>query len=318
VGDGRASVRVGLVCGLVAYIIWGVIPLYFRAVDGVSPAELLAQRIVWSFVLLAGVLTVLGRWPDLVRPLRTPRTLLLLTISAFLLAVNWLIYIHSVARREVVHASLGYFMLPLFSVFLGLIFLRERLRRAQWLAVGFAATGIGFLMITIKEFPWIALGVSISFGLYGLVRKVTPVDGLSAVTIETILLTPAALACLVWWGSAGVLEFGRHDRLLDALIVASGVVTAVPLLFFAQAARRLPLSTLGFLQYIGPIVALFIAVIAFGEPVQWEMLVCFGLVWCGLAVLAVESTLLARRLAPPPPFPEPVPENEPSAITCRK
>jgi chloramphenicol-sensitive protein RarD len=309
-------VRAGLLYGLGAYLIWGLIPLYFRAVDGVSPAELLAQRIVWSFVLLAGMLTVLRRWPDFFRPLRSRRTLVLLTMSSLLLAANWLIYIHSVARRQVVQASLGYFMLPLLSVFLGLIFLRERLRPVQWVAVGLAAAGIGYLMWNVDKFPWIALGVSFSFGLYGLVRKVTPVDSLSGVTVETVLLTPAALACLVWWGNAGTLEFGNRHRTLDAMIVASGLVTAVPLLFFAQAARRLPLSTLGFLQYIGPSVALFIAVFAFGEQVNYKTLICFGLVWAGLAVLAVESTLRARRSTRSVSATRPASNNEPQPVTC--
>jgi chloramphenicol-sensitive protein RarD len=316
VGDGRASTRSGLLYGIVAYIIWGVIPLYFRAVDGVSPTELLAQRIVWSFLLLSIVLTVLRRWSDLWRPLRTRRTLLSLTASAFLLAANWLIYIHSVARREVVQASLGYFMLPLFSVFLGMIFLRERLRRAQWLAVGFAAAGIGFLMFTVDEFPWIALGVAVSFGLYGLVRKVTPVDGLTGVTIETLILAPAALACLVWWVSQGTLAFGTAGARLDLLIAASGIVTAIPLLLFGQAARQLPLSTLGFLQYIGPTVALVIAVAVFGEPLTWQKQVCFALVWSGLAILALE-TLMRSRATRPIPLRELPNESRRQAVTCR-
>jgi chloramphenicol-sensitive protein RarD len=316
VGDGRASTRSGLLYGIGAYIIWGVIPLYFRAVDGVSPAELLAQRIVWSFLLLTIVLTVMRRWSDLLRPLRTRRTLFSLTISAFLLAANWLIYIHSVARRDVVQASLGYFMLPLFSVFLGLIFLRERLRPPQWLAVGFAGAGIGFLMLTVDEFPWIALGVSISFGLYGLVRKVTPVDGLTGVTIETLILTPAALACLAWWGSQGSLAFGTAGWRLDLLIAASGVVTAVPLLLFGQAARMLPLSTLGFLQYIGPTAALVIAVAIFGEPLTWQKQVCFALVWTGLAILAVETALRSRQAPSPIALTESMPEDERQAVTC--
>jgi chloramphenicol-sensitive protein RarD len=317
VGDGRGSARAGLFYGFGAYIIWGVIPLYFRAVDGVSPSELLAQRIVWSFLLLSIVLTVMRRWSDLSRPLRTRRTLLALAVSAFLLAANWLIYIHSVARREVVQASLGYFMLPLFSVFLGLIFLRERLRPPQWLAVGFAAAGIGFLMFTVDEFPWIALGVAISFGLYGLVRKVTPVDGLTGVTIETLILTPAALACLAWWRAQGTLAFGTAGGRLDLLIAASGVVTAVPLFLFGQAARSLPLSTLGFLQYIGPTAALIIAVAVFGEPLTWQKQVCFALVWIGLAILAVETVLRSRRAAPSIALRESLSGSQRQAVTCR-
>lgn len=311
-GDTRPAARGGLLYALGAYFIWGVIPLYFDLVRSVSPLELLAQRIVWSFVLLALVLTVLRRWADLARPLRSRRTLLLLTASALLLAANWLVYIDSVMKRQLLQSTLGYFMLPLFSIFLGLVFFRERLRPGQWLALGIAGAGIGFLILMLDGFPWYAVGVTLSFGLYGVVRKVTPVDGLTGVTVETLLLAPAAAACLAWWGVQGTLSFGHVSLSLDALIVASGVVTAVPLLFFGQAARRLPLSTLGFLQYIGPTVALLIAVVTFGEPFEWEKQVCFGLVWAGLAVLAIESVVQQRRRVP---LPTPVDER-PQAAAC--
>jgi chloramphenicol-sensitive protein RarD len=316
VGDGRGSARAGLLYGIGAYIIWGIIPLYFRAVEGVSAEELLAQRIVWSFILLTIVLTILRRWPDLARPLRSPRTILNLSVSALLLAANWLIYIHSVESHQVIQSTLGYFMLPLFSVFLGLIFLRERLRPAQWLAVGLAAAGIGFLIYMVDEFPGFALGVAVSFGLYGLVRKVTPVDGLTGVTIETLLLAPAAAACLGWWWLNGTLAFGTKGAKLDGLVMASGVVTAVPLLFFGQAARRLPLSTLGFLQYVGPTLALFIAVFTFGEPFKWEQKLCFALVWSGLAVLGLETILRSRRPALRPATTAPEPEPDRQHVAC--
>jgi chloramphenicol-sensitive protein RarD len=316
VGDGRGSARAGLLYGAGAYFIWGLMPLYFRSVDGVSAGELLAQRIFWSFVLLTIVLTALRRWSALAAPLRSSWTLCNLTVSALLLAGNWLVYIISVATHQVVQASLGYFSLPLFSVFLGLVFLGERLRPPQWVAVGLATTGIGFLVFTVEAFPWIALGLIVSFGLYGLVRKVTPVDGLTGVTIETLLLTPAAAACLAWWGMGGELAFGSRGPRLDVLIAASGIVTAVPLLLFGQAARRLPLSTLGFLQYLGPVLQLLIAVLVFDEPLKWEMKVCFGFVWSGLAVLAAESFLHSRRSAACPPLPNPEPEAHRQQVGC--
>jgi chloramphenicol-sensitive protein RarD len=296
-GDERGSARAGLLYALGAYVIWGLMPLYFRSVNGVSPGELLAQRIVWSFILLVGVLTVFRRWSDLSRTLQSPRTVLLLTVSALLLAANWLIYIHSVFDRQVVQASLGYFILPLLSVFLGLVFFRERLRPTQWLAAGLAAIGMLLLILTIDEFPWIALGVAISFGLYGVVRKVAAVDGLVAVIMETLLLAPAAGAYLAWWATQRTLKFGSNDPLLDLLIVASGVVTAVPLVFFGQAARRLPLSTLGFIQYIGPSVTLLLAVLVFGEPFEKQKMICFGLVWTGIALLVAEAIVRQRIVA---------------------
>jgi chloramphenicol-sensitive protein RarD len=315
VGDGRASTRAGLIYGIAAYGLWGVMPLYFRAVNGVSPLELLAHRIVWCFLLLAGVLTVFRRWPDFARVVRTPDTLFLLALSAHLVAANWLIYIYGVSIERVVHTSLGYFINPLLSILLGMVFFRERLRPAQWLAVGLAAAGIGYLLVTVDEFPWIALGVAMSFALYGLVRKVTPVDGLTGLTVETLWLLPAAGGCLLWWGAHGMLLFGHGDRRLDALLLASGVVTAVPLICFGQAARRLPLSTLGFLQYLAPTAQFLIAVLWFGEPFGQEKQISFGLVWAALAVLTADSVLRARRPAATLPLPEPVAERHP--VTCR-
>jgi chloramphenicol-sensitive protein RarD len=317
-GQEREEARAGLLYGLGAYIIWGLMPLYFRAVDGVRPGELLAQRIVWSFILLVGVLTVFRRWSDLSRHLRSPRTVLLLTVSSILLAANWLIYIHSVIDRQVVQASLGYFILPLLSILLGLVFFRERLRPVQWLAASLAAIGMFLLILTIDEFPWIALGVAFSFGFYGIVRKVTPVDGLAAVTIETLLLTPAAGACLAWWATQRTLQFGSIDPLLDLLIVASGVVTAVPLWFFGQAARRLPLSTLGFIQYIGPSVALLLAVFVFGEPFEKPKLICFGLVWTGIALLVGEAIVRQRQVSLKIQSAAKAAERSPRPVSCEE
>jgi chloramphenicol-sensitive protein RarD len=274
-----------------------VVPLYFWVVRSVAPIEVLAHRIVWCLLFLVVVLTLAGRWPEVVRALRTPRTRWLLTTSAFLVAVNWLVYIHSVATERVLHSSLGYFINPLFSVLLGLVFFRERLRPAQWLAVALAGAGIAYLVWAAGELPWIALALAGSFGLYGLVRKVAPVDGLTGVAVETLVLTPPAAACLVWWAAAGSSSFGHNGWRFDALLMVSGVLTAVPLLCFGQAARRLPLSTLGFLQYLAPSIQFLLAVFLFGEKFRPEQQVGFACTWAALLLFTADSLLAQRRAA---------------------
>jgi chloramphenicol-sensitive protein RarD len=302
VGDRRESTRAGLFYGIAAYGLWGLMPLYFATVRAVSPGELLAHRIVWCFLLLLGVLTVLRRWPDFLRVVTTRRTVLYLIVSAHLVAANWLIYIYGVYRNDVVQTTLGYFINPLFSILLGLVFFRERLRLSQWIAIALAGAGVAVFVAMVDEFPWIALGVAISFGLYGLVRKVTPVDGLIGLTVETMVLTPVAAICLLWWSTAGTSIFGTESRSLDALIIASGLVTAAPLFCFGQAARRLPLSTLGFLQYMAPTVQFLIALFVFKERFPLEKQISFGLVWAALLFLTMDSILHSRR-TPKPPLP---------------
>lgn len=297
-GENRqAAGRGGLAYGLAAYGLWGVIPLYFWLVRDVAPAEILAHRIVWCLLFLAVILTLSRRWADVFRALRTPRTRWLLTASAGLVAVNWLVYIHSVATERVLHSSLGYFINPLFNVLLGLAFFRERLRPAQWLAVALAGAGLAYLVWAAGELPWIAPALAVTFGLYGLVRKVTPVDGLTGLSVETLVLTPPAAACLLWWAAAGSSSFGHHGWRHDALLMLSGVVTAVPLLCFGQAARRLRLSTLGFLQYLAPSIQFLLAVCLFGERFRPEQQVGFGCTWAALLIFTADSLLAQRRPA---------------------
>jgi chloramphenicol-sensitive protein RarD len=294
----------GLLYGLAAYAGWGVMPLYFKAVRAVEPMELLAQRIVWCVLLLAAVLTVQRRWPDWLRCVRTRRLVSLLFISSVLVGSNWLIYIHGVATDRITQASLGYFINPLFSVLLGVVFFHERLRPWQVAAVALAMVGVAYHVYALGELPWIALGLAGSFGLYGLVRKVAPVDAVVGLTVETLLLAPMALAYLAWQAARGTMAFGQHGPQLDVLVLLSGVVTAIPLLFFGAAARRLPLSTLGFLQYLGPSMQLGLAVWLYQEPFNREHAVTFGLIWTALAIFTLEALLVPRRLdAVPGPEP---------------
>lgn len=285
--------REGYLYGLAAYGCWGLVPIYFRWLLGVPPLEILAHRVAWSALFLAGVFLAFRRGPDVARCLRTPNLLGPLTGSAVLVGVNWLVYIYSVDSQQIVQASLGYFLTPLVSLLLGLVLLRERLRGPQWLAVALAGAGVLWLVIEARTFPWIALSLAISFGLYGLVRKHVPVDGLVGLSIESLVLTPAALAylgLLAAYGDVRATEVGMVARL-----ALGGIVTAVPLLCFGQAARRLPLSSLSFLQYLSPSIQLLIATLVFGEAMPAGSAISFPLIWAALALFTADSVRAYRR-----------------------
>jgi chloramphenicol-sensitive protein RarD len=298
-GSSPPAFRAGLLYGVAAYGLWGVMPLYFHAARKVPPLELLAQRIVWSVLLLVVVVVCLGRWTELVRCLRVPRTRWLLLASTLLLATNWGVFIYGVSIGQVVQNSLGYFINPLLNVLLGVLFFRERLRPVQWLALALAAAGLVYLVVALAEWPWIAFVLGGSFACYGLIRKVVPVEALVGLTAETALLLPAALAALAWWGWAGQLALGAQGMVVDGLILASGVITTVPLFFFNQAVRRLPLSVLGFLQYLAPSLQFLLAVLVFDEPFLPAQRVCFGLIWAALALVSVQAVLARAAVARP-------------------
>jgi chloramphenicol-sensitive protein RarD len=291
----RAERRVGLVCGLAAYGLWGLMPLYFGYVRAVSPQELLAQRVVWSALVLGCVVSALGRWGDVLRCLGTPRLRTMLLASTLLLAINWFVFLYGVAIDRVVDNSLGYFINPLLNILLGVLFFRERLRPLVRFGFALASLGLVYLVVAIGGLPWIALVLAFSFAGYGLLRKLAPVDALVGLTVETLLLLPFASIFLAGWANAGYLALGSEGVVVDGLIIASGVVTAGPLLCFGAAARRLPLSILGFLQYLAPSLQLILAVLWFGEPFTAAQQVCFGCIWVALALVTVDS-LLAPRL----------------------
>ncbi len=293
--ESSQDTRDGLLYGLAAYGFWGLMPLYFWLVGTVAPLEILAHRIVWSVVLVAVILTVWRRWPDLTATLRSGRTVRLLLASAFLVAVNWLVYIYGVSTQRVLQTSLGYFINPLLSVVLGIVFFRERLRPWQWIALGLAVVGLGYLIVMVGELPWIALAVAGTFALYGLVRKTAPVDGLIGLAIETMLLAPAALGGLTVGMTTGTASFGNNEWTTDGLLLLSGVVTTIPLLCFGQAARKLRLSTLGFLQYLAPTMQFLLALWVFGEPFPPPLRVSFGFIWAALVVFTVDAIRAHRR-----------------------
>lgn len=289
--------RSGAGLGLGAYLLWGFLPLYFKAIDQVAPTETVAQRVLWSLLLMAALVAATRRWGALRAALANPRAMGLLALTALLIAGNWLLYIWAVVNDHVLETSLGYFLNPLVNVVMGVAFLKERLTRAQTIAVLLAAAGVSVLAVGAAGGLWISLGVAFSFASYGLLRKIAPVESLEGLTIETILLAPFAAAYIWWLGSQDALSFG--DGLgVSTLLALGGVATAVPLLLFAAAARRLRYSTLGLLQYVAPTIQFLLAVLAFGEPLTTAHILCFAAIWSGLALYAADG-LRSRPAARP-------------------
>lgn len=273
----------GVAFGLSAYIMWGCFPLFFALFQGVPAFEILIHRILWSCLFLVGLVTLLRRWAPIRQALAEPRRLGSVLGCALLIALNWGLYIYAVESRQVLQASLGYFMTPLVNVALGMLVLRETMHRLQAAAVGLATLAILIQLLLLGELPWISLGLAFSFGTYGLLRKQVPLDGLSGLFVETLLLLPLALLAITWLVQVDMSHF-LGDTRTSLLLIASGVITALPLLAFAGAARRLRLATLGFLMYINPTIQFAIALAVFGEPLSAVELATFGLIWTALAL----------------------------------
>lgn len=292
--EARATHRTGLLNGVAAYGLWGLLPLYFKLFPTVGSVEVVAHRVIWSVVFLAVVLIAVRLFPQFIAALRQPRILGALTISAVLIAVNWLVYIWAIYNAHVLAGSLGYFLNPLVNILLGMVFLHERLRRPQIVAVAIAALGVAVLAAGELQTLWISVTLAMSFALYGLVRKLTPVPAAVGLAVETLVLAPPALAALVWFGMAGTLAFGR-DGVETALLIGTGAVTSVPLLLFAGAARRLPMITLGLIQYIAPSLQFLTGYFLLGEPLSTARLASFGLIWVALALFVGDSLRAMKR-----------------------
>lgn len=294
--SGAPAVRRGVALGLGAYLCWGFLPLFFKLLGGVDPVEIVVQRVVWSVVLLLVLIAAVGRLPQLAAAWANPRARLLLAASALLIGTNWLVYVWAINAAHVLETSLGYFLNPLVNVVMGVVLLKERLSRAQGIAVLLAAAGVAVLAIGAASGLWISLALAGTFATYGLIRKIAPVESLEGLAIETILLVPVALGYLGWLAAGGALAFGSGLG-VSALLVMGGAVTAVPLLLFAAAARLLPYSTLGLLQYLAPSIQFLLATLAFGEPLTPAHLICFACIWSGLAIFAADSARRARAIS---------------------
>ncbi len=292
-----ADLRKGYLLGLTTFSIWGLFPLYFKAVEQYAALEIVTQRAIWSALFGALVLLLWkhpGWWQEL---LAHPKRIGVLMISSVLIASNWLIYVWAVNNNHMVEASLGYYINPLVNVMLGLLILRERLRPLQWLAVVMAALGVALQLITLGEFPWVSIALALSFGSYGLLRKQAPVAALPGLVVETWLLLPLALVWLLFFGSGTSTE-PTFWRTTDALwLMAAGPVTLIPLLCFNAAARHLPYSTLGFLQYITPTLLLILAVWVYHEPFPADRQLAFIFIWAGLAVYSYDAWRIMRKTA---------------------
>jgi chloramphenicol-sensitive protein RarD len=276
----------GLAYGLIAYCIWGFFPLYFHQLAHVAPMDILSNRAAWACVFVGLLLTLRGRWQQVRAVFRTPQHLARLALAALLVGSNWLVFLWAVANQQVVASSLGYFLTPLVNVLLGLVVLKERLNRLEWLAVALAIAAIGNEIITLGSLPWVSLFLAATFGTYGLVRKQVPVDALSGLWLETLAMLPVCLLYALWMAQSGHAVFAGGDLSTNALLAGAGVMTALPLMAFAAAAQRLDLATVGMLMYINPTLQFLTAVWVFGEPLQNARLVSFALIWFGLFVFS--------------------------------
>lgn len=291
----RSSYRVGLLLGIGAYGLWGLFPLFWPLLEPASALEILADRFLWSFVFLALVITVTRSWSRIRPALSQRRNLLLLAVASLLIAVNWGVYIWAVNSGRVVEASLGYFINPLVIVLLGTLVFKETLRRLQWTAVGIAAVAVAILTLGFGGVPWIALALAFSWAGYGVVKKIVGMDPIASLTIETAYATPFAALYLVWLQAQGTLVFGHSSPGNTALLMLTGVVTAVPLVMFGGAANRIPLSTIGVLQYLTPTIQFVIGITVAGETMSVFQWIGFVIVWIALAVFTFDGIRHARR-----------------------
>jgi chloramphenicol-sensitive protein RarD len=287
----------GMLYAAGAYTIWGLLPLYWRGLHDVPAGEILAHRMVWSLVVVFGLLAVQRHWRWLPGALRHGRVVLAFLASAVLLTLNWFVYIWGVNHGHVVETSLGYFINPLVNVLLGIVLLKERLRVGQGIAIAVALLGVVYLTVVYGSFPWIALSLAFSFGGYGLIRKLAPLPSLEGLTLETMLLFVPALAYLLFLQLEGIASFGTAGSIPALLMVGSGVVTATPLLLFASGARRLSMTTLGLLQYIAPTIQFLIGVWVFDEPLNQSRLIGFGMIWLALVLYTAENIVRVQRVS---------------------
>ena len=303
-----AERRGGAAAGAAAYTLWGLFPLLFHQLGSVDAFEIVLHRVVWSFVVVMALLVIQGDRGWLRRVRERPGALLRLTAAGVLIGVNWLVYIWAVNADHVVEAALGYYINPLITVALGIVVLGERLRRLQFVALGFGAASVAVLTAAYGRLPWIALVLAVTFAAYGFLKKAVPVGAVSSLAVETAVLAPLALIGLVVLHVGGDAAFGNGTGGRDLLLVSLGVVTALPLLLFATAATRIPLSLLGLLQYLTPTLQLLCGVVVLGEPMPPERLAGFILVWIALVLLGIDAVAAARRR---PVTEEPIPVVEP-------
>ena len=291
----RAAGR-GALAAAACYLTWGLFPIYWKQLADVDATELIAHRHVWSLGFVLVLMALSGGLAGLRAALGSRQALAWHAASGLLLTLNWLVYVWGVNHGHVLETSLGYFLVPLVNIALGRLVLHERLRPLQWIAIGCAAGGVALLLLRVGRLPWIALTLAVTFGVYGLLRKKSPLGPLTGLGLETLLLFPFALGFLVWQQSAGAGALGRVSFLEEALLVGAGVVTAVPLLLFAYGARRIRLSTLVLLQYIAPTVQFMLGLWLYHEPLSRGQVAAFAFIWCGLALYTADNLRARPRV----------------------
>ncbi|MEM7531496.1 MAG: EamA family transporter RarD [Chloroflexota bacterium] len=282
----------GIILALTTFLLWGLLPVYWKFIAHVPALEILAHRVIWSLFFLIILLLITRDWGWLAQIRHNRRLLLAFCASSTVLSINWLTYIWAVNAGYVVETSLGYFINPLVSVFLGVVFLHEQIRWGQWVAVGVATIGVLYLTIGYGALPWIGLSLAFSFGIYGLIRKTAPLSSQQGLAFETTLMIPFALIYLAWLEMQGVGAFGQMDLNTNLILMGAGIVTAVPLLTFAAAARRIPLSMVGLFQYIAPSIQFLLGIYVYHEPFTQTRLIGFSIIWLALCIYAVEGTIL--------------------------
>jgi chloramphenicol-sensitive protein RarD len=290
----ESAVRLGLICGVLAYGMWGLLPVYLKQLHGVDPMEIVGHRILWSVPFGALILTLRKQWRETLKSFASPRVLMVLAFSASVIALNWLLYVWAVVNDRVLQASLGYYINPLMFVAAGVFVLKEKLNPAQITAVALAALGVCVLTFGAGVFPWVSLLLAVSFTAYGYARKMLNIGAMPGLFIETALLSPFAFLFLLWFSREHGLAFAQGDLGIDTLLVLAGPVTVAPLVLFALAARRLKFSTLGFLQYIGP-TGQFILGLVYGEAFTLFHAICFGLIWTALAIFSFDAVRQSRK-----------------------
>ncbi|MGB3699680.1 MAG: EamA family transporter RarD [Anaerolineales bacterium] len=291
----------GVLSGVAAYLIWGFFPIYLKSLQVVPALQIMLHRVVWAFIFVLLLTLLRGKWSQIKDSLRKPRVILTYTLTAVLLSFNWLVYIYGINSGQVVETSLGYFINPLLSVALGVVILRERLRPMQWLPVGLAGLGVLYLTLQYGSLPWIALALAFSFGTYGLIKKIAPLGAVDSLFMETGIIFLPALLYLLFSENQGGGAFGHFGWEITILLVFSGVVTAFPLLLFGRAARSIPLSLLGILQYIAPTVQFLLGIYLYQEPFTLTLLVGFAIIWIALLIFTLEGIFNHRkRIAPSP------------------
>jgi chloramphenicol-sensitive protein RarD len=291
--------RTGILFAGAAYAFWGFMPLYWRLFKGIGPFELTSHRVLWCAVFCAFVTLARGRFMHLVHIATRPRVLGALVMTSLLITANWTIFIYTVATNQLVEASLGYYLTPLVSIALGVVVLGEKISRLGMAAIATATTGVVIQAFQLGHFPWIAPSLALSFGFYGYLRKLTPVDSLDGLTVETVLLFPFTLGLIVYWAGQGTGHFPLPDRLLDGLLVLGGALTAIPLALFAAGAQRVRMTTLGFMQYVSPTLTLLMATLLLGEKFTLANALTFVFVWSGIVLVSIDGRFRRSAVVEP-------------------